>query len=132
MITPRRILSALAALALCAGAKAADLSADDQKFMTAYEKVRLALAADNLDTAKQAAGELGEAGSALARSEKIAAARTEFAKLSERAIGLGRGRDGYYVVNCPMLQKEWFQPAGKISNPYAGHSMPECGMIRKK
>ena len=110
----------------------AHLSVDDQRFLTGYEKVRSALAADNLEGAKQAAGELGEAGSTLARSEKIAAARTELAKLSERAIGLGRGRDGYYVVNCPMLQKEWLQPAGKISNPYAGHSMPECGMIRKK
>ncbi len=110
---------------------AADLSSDDKQFLDAYEKVRAALAADDLDSAKQAAGELGEQGAALSKSEKLTAARSEFEKLSERAIGLGRGRDGYYVANCPMVKKDWLQTSTKISNPYAGKSMLECGVIKK-
>jgi len=111
--------------------QAADLSPEDKQFLAGYEKVRSALAGDNLDTAKQAAGELGDIGSAMAKSEKIAAARAEFTKMSERAIQLGRGQSGYYVVNCPMLKKDWLQSSTRISNPYAGKSMPECGVIQK-
>ena len=111
--------------------QAAELSAEDKTFLTSYEKIGSALAGDNLATAKQAAAELGEQGAALSGSEKIDAARAEFSKLSERAIQLGRGQSGYYVVNCPMLRKDWLQSSTKISNPYAGSSMPECGVIRK-
>lgn len=133
MKSPRlTTLAFLSAFALCVTAShAADLSADDKQFLTGYEKVRSALAADDLNGAKQAAGELGEAGSTLAKSEKIDAARAEFTKLSERALQLSRGQDGFYVVNCPMLKKDWLQSSTKISNPYAGKSMPECGVIKK-
>ena len=62
---------------------------------------------------------------------KIAIAREEFSKLSEHAIKLASGQSGYYVVNCPMVHKDWVQPAGQLSNPYAGQSMPTCGMIKK-
>jgi len=130
--TRLKILTVLSALALCVGTSlAADLPPEDKQFLAGYEKVRSALATDDLNGAKQAAVELGEAGSAFAQSEKIDAARAEFSKLSERAVQLGRGQSGYYVVNCPMLRKEWLQPSGRISNPYAGKSMPECGSIRK-
>ncbi|HEX8280974.1 MAG TPA: hypothetical protein VF551_06335 [Chthoniobacterales bacterium] len=113
-----------------ASSRAAEISAEDKQFLESYEKVRAALAADKLEDAKTAAAELGESGAALAKAEKIAAARSELSKLSERAIQLGRGQSGYYVVNCPMLRKDWLQPAGKISNPYDA-AMPECGVIRK-
>ena len=125
------ILTLFALVLSGSSAWASELSADDKQFLTGYEKVRSALAADDLSGAKQAAGELGEAGATFAKSEKIDAARSEFTKLSTRAIQLGRGQEGYYVVNCPMLRKDWLQPAGKISNPYAGASMPECGAIRR-
>ena len=127
------ILTILSALLLpLPTSNAADLSADDKKFLAGYEKVRAALAADDLNAAKQAAGELGEEGGAIAQSEKIEAARSEFSKLSERAIQLGRGQSGYYVVKCPMIKDaNWLQPSGKISNPYAGKSMLECGVIKK-
>ena len=111
--------------------QAAEISADDTLFLAGYEKVRAALSADNLVAAKQAAAEMGETGATLAKGEKIDAARAEFTKMSERAIQLGRGQSGYYVVNCPMLQKDWLQNSTKISNPYAGKSMPECGVIKK-
>ncbi len=110
---------------------AADLSSHDKQFLDGYEKVRSALAADDLNGAKQAAAALGEQGAALSSSDKLTAARTEFEKLSSRAIELGRGQDGYYVANCPMLKKDWLQTSTKISNPYAGKSMPECGVIKK-
>ena len=127
------LLAAVSAFALSSiTSLAAELTPADQQFLSGYEKVRTALAADDLATAKTAAGELGEEGAALTRSEKMADARAEFAKLSARAIELGRGREGYYVANCPMLKKDWLQTSTKISNPYAGKSMLECGVIRKK
>ena len=88
-------LAIISAIALTFGtAHAADLSAEDKQFLAGYEKLRTALAADDLDAAKQAATELGEEGTALANSDKIAAARSEFTKLSERVIQLGRGQEG--------------------------------------
>ena len=127
------ILTIISALVLpLATSDAADLSAEDKNFLGGYEKVRAALAADDLTAAKEAAGELGEPGAALAKSEKIEAARSEFGKLSERAIELGRGQSGYYVANCPMIKNaNWLQTSTKISNPYAGKSMLECGVIKK-
>ncbi len=110
---------------------AADLSAQDKQFLDGYEKVRSALAADDVEGAKKAAVELGEQGAALSSSDKLSTVRSEFEKLSSRAIELGRGQDGYYVVNCPMLKKDWLQTSTKISNPYAGKSMPDCGVIKK-
>ncbi|CAN5439011.1 hypothetical protein BH18VER1_BH18VER1_05140 [soil metagenome] len=128
----RTFVNVIVALAFSVSAgKASDLSAEDKTFLDRYEKVRAALAADDLSTAKTAAGELGEQGAAVAKSDTIKAARSEFTKLSERAIELGRGKEGYYVANCPMLKKDWLQTSTKISNPYAGKSMLECGVIRK-
>lgn len=130
-----RHLPRLATIALLAASTklsfAADLSPQDKQFLDGYEKVRSALAVDDLNGAKQAAAELGEQGAALSSSDKLPAARTEFEKLSSRAIELGRGHDGYYVVNCPMLKKDWLQNSTKISNPYAGKSMADCGVIKK-
>ncbi len=118
-------------VAFCLTSRATDLSAEDKEFLAKYEKVRAALANDNLENAKKAASDLGEEGSTLSTSDKIATARTEFSKLSDHAIKLAAGQSGYYIVNCPMLQKDWVQPAGTVSNPYAGQAMPTCGAIRK-
>jgi hypothetical protein len=129
--------SKLAAIVLCSLAavtpalRAAELSETDIQFLTRYEQVRAALAKDNLDGAKKAALELGVDGTAIANADSIGAARNEFAALSERATKLAAGQSGYYVVNCPMLKKDWVQPRGAISNPYAGSSMPTCGKITK-
>ena len=136
----RRLSQGLARLVLavllfssvfCLTSRAADLSAEDKEFLAKYEKVRAALANDNLENAKKAASDLGDEGAALSKSDKIATARTEFSKLSEHAIKLASGVSGYYIVNCPMVQKDWVQPTGAISNPYAGQSMINCGAIRK-
>lgn len=125
-------LATLAALLLCSSAFAAtELSPEDKQFLDSYVKVGAALTADNFNAAKEAATGMGESGAVLAKSENIAAARKEYERLSARAIPLGHGREGYYVVNCPMLKKDWLQSAGRIANPYAGGTMPDCGKIRK-
>lgn len=130
-----RYLTLFATIALFAASigfgYAADLSSNDKQFLDGYEKIRSALAADDLSGARQAAAELGEEGASLSSSDKLSTARSEFEKLSERAIDMGRGKNGYYVANCPMLKKDWLQISKKISNPYAGKSMLECGVIRK-
>ena len=132
MKTTFRILLAALVLALPIAAPGAELSDADKQFLTGYEKVRAALAADDLDAAKAAATALGEDGAALAKTETIETARSEFSKLSERAITLGRGQSGYYVAHCPMIKNaNWLQTSTKISNPYAGKSMLECGVIKK-
>lgn len=110
---------------------AAELNDADRAFLASYEKVRAALAADDLSRTKAAAGEMHEDGAAIARADKIATARAEFAKLSDRAIELANGQSGYYVVNCPMLKKDWVQTSKEISNPYAGKEMLTCGVVKK-
>lgn len=125
-------LTTLVSMLLCgSGFAASELSPEDKQFLDGYVKVGAALTADNLNTAKAAASEMGESGAVLGKSEDITAARKEFERLSARAIPLGHGREGYYVVNCPMLKKDWLQTAGRIANPYAGGTMPECGKITK-
>ncbi|MDQ6625194.1 MAG: hypothetical protein M3Y69_03495 [Verrucomicrobiota bacterium] len=129
-------LKLLAALALSvafiqASASAANINDQDKKFLAGYEKAHTALAADNLDGAKAAAPELGDAGADLAKSGSLKDARTAFEKLSEKAKQLTAGQSGYYVANCPMLKKDWVQTSDKIANPYGGKEMLTCGAIKK-
>jgi len=109
----------------------AAVSDTDKQFLAGYEKVRAALAADDLDKAKTAASDLGDEGGGLAKSGSLKEARVAFEKLSEKAKTLAAGRSGYYVVNCPMLKKDWVQNSEKIGNPYAGKQMATCGEIKK-
>ena len=111
--------------------QAAPLSETDKQFLARYEKVRSALAADDLGAAKTAAGDLGEEGAQLAKSSSLKDARAVFEKLSEKAKQLAAGQAGYYVVHCPMLQKDWIQTSEKIANPYYGKEMATCGEIKK-
>jgi hypothetical protein len=121
-----------ACLALGAGfVQAASLSDDDKQFLAAYEKVRIALAADDLGGAKAAAGDLRNDGAALATSSSLKEARLAFEKLSDKAKKTAAGQSGYYVVHCPMLKKEWVQTGAKIGNPYYGKEMVTCGEIKK-
>jgi hypothetical protein len=110
---------------------AAPLSDADKQFLARYEKVRSALAADDLGAARTAAGDLGDEGAPLAKSNSLKDARAAFEKLSEKAKQLAAGQAGYYVVHCPMLQKDWVQTSEKIANPYYGKEMATCGEIKK-
>jgi hypothetical protein len=107
------------------------LSEADKQFLARYEKIRGALAADDLAGARTAASDLGEEGAALAKSSSLKEARAAFEKLSEKAKQLATGQAGYYLVHCPMLQKDWVQTSEKIANPYYGKEMASCGEIRK-
>ena len=44
---------------------------------------------------------------------------------------MAAGQSGYYVVNCPMVKKDWVQISEKIGNPYYGKEMATCGEIKK-
>ena len=122
----------LVALCVALGnALAAPLSDNDKQFLAGYEKVRAALAADDLGAAKAAVTDLGDDGAALAKCNSLKEARAAFEKLSEKAKQLAAGQTGYYVVNCPMLKKDWVQTTDKIANPYGGKEMATCGEIKK-
>jgi hypothetical protein len=110
---------------------AANLSDQDTKFLTSYEKVHAALVADNLAAAKTAASELGDSGSDIASANSLKDARARFEKLSAHAKTIAAGQSGYHVVHCPMLNKDWVQTSTTISNPYGGKDMISCGEIQK-
>lgn len=87
--------------------------------------------ADDLAGAKAAASELRDDGAALAKSTSLKEARLGFETLSDKAKQLAAGQSGYYIVNCPMLKKDWVQNSEKIGNPYYGKDMASCGEIKK-
>src|SRR5712691_4800440 len=110
---------------------AANLSDQDKKFLTSYEKIHTALAADDLAGAKTAATELGESGSDVAKANSLKDARAGFEKLSAQAKTVAAGQSGYHVAHCPMKNKDWVQTSTTIANPYGGKEMISCGEIKK-
>jgi hypothetical protein len=110
---------------------AANLSDQDKKFLTSYEKVHAALVADDLADAKNAASELGDTGTNIAKANSLKDARAGFEKLSAHAKTVAAGQSGYHVAHCPMLNKDWVQTSTTISNPYGGKEMIGCGEIQK-
>lgn len=110
---------------------AANLSDQDTKFLTSYEKIHAALAADDLTRAKAAATELSDSGSDISKANSLRDARAGFEKLSTHAKTIAAGQSGYHVAHCPMLNKDWVQTSTKISNPYGGKEMIGCGEIQK-
>ncbi len=128
-----KIISAVAlGLALiCNLASAANLSEQDKKFLSGYEKAHVALTADNLDGAKASAPELGNDGLELSKSTSLKDARVAFEKLSAKAKQLAAGQTGYHIYHCPMLKKDWVQTSTTTANPYGGKDMLSCGEIQK-
>jgi hypothetical protein len=130
----KAVITFLVAVSVALGSamiQAAPLSDTDKQFLARYEKIRGALAADDLAAARTAAGDLGDEGAALAKSSSLKEARAAFEKLSDKAKQLVAGQSGYYLVHCPMLQKDWVQTSEKIANPYYGKEMASCGEIKK-
>lgn len=125
------LAAAIAITAIAVSAQAANLSDKDKQFLTGYEKVHTALAADDLSAAKSAAKDLGEEGSDIAQAGSLKDARAGFEKLSNRAKTLVAGQSGYHVAHCPMLNKDWVQTSTTIANPYGGKEMIACGEIQK-
>ena len=108
-----------------------ELTSSDKYFLQGYEKLRAALVADDLGKANEAAAELSASGFEIPRSESLERARAAFASASEIAVKAAAGHAGYYVVHCPMLNKDWVQTSKQISNPYGGKDMISCGVIKK-
>ena len=125
------LLAAIATIVIALSSQAASLSDTDTKFLAGYQKVHAALAADDLSRAKTAAKDLAEDGADIAKAASLKDARAAFEKLSRRAVALAAGESGYYVVHCPMLNKDWVQTTDKIANPYGGKEMATCGEIKK-
>jgi hypothetical protein len=109
----------------------ANLSDQDNKFLPTYEKVHVALVADDLAAAKAPASELGDSGRDIEKPNSLKEARTGFEKLSARAKTIAAGQDGYHVAHCPMLNKDWVQTSTTISDPYGRQEMVGCGEIQK-
>jgi hypothetical protein len=123
--------SAIALLALLSPLSAAPLTDQNKQFLAAYDKVHHALVADDLAGAKKAATDLGSSGTDLAKSTSLDQARAAFSKLSEEAEQIAAGQAGYYVMHCPMKNKDWVQTSEKVENPYGGKEMLSCGEVKK-
>jgi len=123
--------AAIAFAAMQSLAHSANLSDQDKKFLTSYEEIHVALAADDLASAKAAATELGDSGSDIAKANSLKDARTGFEKISVHAKTITAGQSGYHIAHCPMLNKDWVQTSTTISNPYGGKEMIGCGEIQK-
>ena len=117
----------------------ATLTPAQKQFLTQYETVRAALAADDLTAAKKAAAVLAAdkttaaPGAAdLAKSGSIKDARDAFKKLSAHAAMVATQQPGYFVMACPMVPEgTWVQLTKKVENPYMGAAMLGCGAIKK-
>jgi hypothetical protein len=119
----------------------------------AYETTRAALADDDFSRAKDGAAALtkaakvepseghlrhhyepiAKAAGTFADAKDIEAARLVFGEISKAFIGLvaadkhlGRG---LHAFACPMAKgyKKWVQTSEKVSNPYMGKTMGQCG-----
>lgn len=116
--------------------KAGPLNDAQKAFLQSYEKVRAALAADNLTAAQAAAEKItdNENAARLAEADSISEARDAFKLLSKRAVHLASGQQGFYLVHCPMVEGgagDWVQTDKNIANPYFGKSMLTCGSLQK-
>lgn len=129
----------------------APLDESQKKFLAQYELMHAALAADDLDGAKQAAAVVaqmtvliknpeGEMVSPayvrearqFADAKSLDEARDLFKPYSERAIHYGEHKPGFYVVKCPKWKNgdaRWLQITQAISNPYLGKRAPTCGTM---
>lgn len=139
-----RFLAIVAALAL---GFVQLVSAEDMpmksELLSAYAKIADALAADDLSSAKTAAGALEDhagmvgqtriAGQAarVSKAPNISAAREQLKALSLSIEPLAVGVDGYAVMTCAMAKADWVQTAGEVRKPYYGKSMLSCGEAKK-
>lgn len=144
-------LTTLFGAALLAHDKSAPLDAAQKFYLTHYEAVRAALAADNLPAAKSAASSIAnqlativkeqpkaqpalDAAQKLRAADSLKIAREAFKPLSKRAVHLASNQKGYYLANCPMVEGgdgDWVQTSATISNPYFGKAMLTCGSIKE-
>ncbi|MGE3760742.1 MAG: hypothetical protein AB7L94_00625 [Kofleriaceae bacterium] len=121
--------------------------------LTAYERVRVLLAADEMKGVAEAAREIessaktasrvstttphftaiASSAAKLAGASDLSAARDSFGEVSRRVIALLASDKalarGQFVYECPMVSgyKKWVQPSEDLQNPYMGKRMLACG-----
>lgn len=69
----------------------------------------------------------------LAKAPDLKAARAAFKPLSDSLIQYlsdHHAKSAYVEVYCPMAKASWLQSNKKVSNPYMGQDMSDCGEIR--
>ncbi len=111
--------------------------------LTHYVAAQEALAADDLDQARQALQDLVQSANPTlkplaekaASAADIAAVRVAFKPLSEE-VRKGQIPEGYVVAYCPMADGDkgahWVQKdQPQIANPYFGASMLRCGEFKE-
>ena len=111
--------------------------------LVAYVAVQEALAADDLDQARQALQGLVQNASPTlkplaekaAQAGDLAAVRAAFKPLSAEVMK-GQMTEGYVVAYCPMADDEkgahWVQKdQAQIANPYFGAAMLRCGVFKE-
>lgn len=93
-----------------------------------YKAADAGIAAEHEAEGQAALAKVASAATALSRTSNITVARAVFADLSTAMIELRKLAEGDKgrVATCPMLEKSWIQPDGKIGNPYDA-TMPQCG-----
>jgi hypothetical protein len=112
--------------------------ASDSALFNKYEAVRQALLKSSLSKVQKSAAALAagaqeaklstvaDSAQAVAAAKNLADARRSFATLSDEMIKLP-GRPAVYY--CPMVDRSWLQPKGKIGNPYDA-AMATCGTLK--
>jgi hypothetical protein len=101
------------------------------------------LTADNLEATKKAAAALADTArtadqpvivthaSQIAASRTLTEARVHFKNVSEVIVKLAAGQGGYHIMTCPMVKADWVQNSTKVTNPFMGQAMPECGALKE-
>jgi cbb3-type cytochrome oxidase subunit 3 len=128
------------------------LTESERAALVEYEKIRLALANDDLATALRSAGSLrsrfpqlpiSDQASALQKCASLESARQIFKEISHQAVALVRGADGYFIGICPPGNGcpvrcspcrmdefgPWVQVSPELKNPYMGKESPRCGVL---
>lgn len=140
----------LFALSASAHEAGGPLTTEQKTYLSQYESIRAALAADDLAAAKKSAAVFVatpqekaandadakraatrlDAGKKLSRASSLSDARDAFKVLSRTANHLAEGQKGYYRYICPHVPNDegkWVQTTKDISNPYEGKANPKCG-----
>ncbi len=135
-------LAAVAAACVATFLATTSFADEGNPLLDAYVKVSRALASDDLAGAQKAGTDLAGAAksnesvaknaSELSKSDSLEKARAHFKLLSVEVTTLAEGKDGYYVMTCPMVKADWVQPTKEVSNPYMGGKMSTCGSIKSE
>ena len=136
------------------GLRPSTLTESEHAALIEYENIRLALAGDDLEAAERSAGTLrasfpqltiSKQAGALEKCDSLESARHIFKEMSQEAVTLVRGVDGYFVGKCPPGNEcpikcspcrmsefgPWVQISRDLQNPFMGKKSSRCGLLRR-